>query len=157
MIMKKSGSYSKEEYFHRMTEGVSSSSMKNIGFSEDVCIHYLNCLEGWKTKCKNLHWAAPNLNIHEKLDEFLSVLCEYQDALAEGYMGIFSKMRPDAIEPEKCSALNAKEFIEIVRERTLKFNSEIPDESKYAGIKSDNDTFIQNINKFVYLFGLCDF
>lgn len=22
-------------------------------------INFLNQLEGWKTKCKNLHWAAP--------------------------------------------------------------------------------------------------
>lgn len=27
-------------------------------------INFLNQLEGWKTKCKNLHWAAPKKNIH---------------------------------------------------------------------------------------------
>lgn len=151
----KSGSYSKYGFMKELNEEVGIERFPEVSITDDLFINYLNQIEGWKTKCKNLHWAAPNLNIHEKLDEFLSVLCEYQDALAEGYMGIFSKMRPDAIEPEKCSALNAKEFIEIVRERTLKFNSEIPDESKYAGIKSDNDAFVQNINKFVYLFGLC--
>lgn len=26
-------------------------------------INFLNQLEGWKTKCKNLHWAAPKKNI----------------------------------------------------------------------------------------------
>ena len=26
-------------------------------------ISFLNQLEGWKTKCKNLHWAAPKKNI----------------------------------------------------------------------------------------------
>ena len=28
-------------------------------------INFLNRLEGWKTKCKNLHWAAPKKNIHD--------------------------------------------------------------------------------------------
>ena len=30
----------------------------NIAPSE-LFISFLNRLEGWKTKCKNLHWAAP--------------------------------------------------------------------------------------------------
>ena len=47
-------------------------------------ISFLNRLEGWKTKCKNLHWAAPKKNIHVYLDEFLSILSDYQDSLAEG-------------------------------------------------------------------------
>lgn len=55
-------------------------------------INFLNQLEGWKTKCKNLHWAAPKKNIHVYLDEFLSILSSYQDSLAEGYMGILGKM-----------------------------------------------------------------
>ena len=55
-------------------------------------INFLNQLEGWKTKCKNLHWAAPKKNIHVYLDEFLDILSDYQDGLAEGYMGILGKM-----------------------------------------------------------------
>lgn len=38
-------------------------------------INFLNQLEGWKTKCKNLHWAAPKKNIHVYLDEFL-IYCQ---------------------------------------------------------------------------------
>ena len=34
-------------------------------------------LEGWKTKCKNLHWAAPKKNVHVYLDEFLEVISDY--------------------------------------------------------------------------------
>ena len=32
--------------------------------SSQLFISFLNQLEGWKTKCKNLHWAAPKKNIH---------------------------------------------------------------------------------------------
>lgn len=49
-------------------------------------INFLNQLEGWKTKCKNLHWAAPKKNIHVYLDEFLGILSDYQDSLAEEYL-----------------------------------------------------------------------
>ena len=59
----------------------------NTGTSE-FFINFLNRLEGWKTKCKNLHWAAPKKNIHVYLDEFLEILSDYQDSLAEEYQGL---------------------------------------------------------------------
>lgn len=64
--------------------------------SSQLFIDFLNQIEGWKTKCKNLHWAAPKKNIHVYLDEFLEILSDYQDSLAEGYMGILGKMQPNA-------------------------------------------------------------
>lgn len=119
-------------------------------------INFLNQLEGWKTKCKNLHWAAPKKNIHVYLDEFLDILSDYQDGLAEGYMGILGKMQPNVIKGTASNALNAMDFIEEVKAGTLSFYDKIPQEAVYKGITSECETFIQNINKYRYLFGLCD-
>lgn len=119
-------------------------------------INFLNQLEGWKTKCKNLHWAAPKKNIHVYLDEFLDILSDYQDGLAEGYMGILGKMQPNVIKGTASNALNAIDFIEEVKSGTLSFYDKIPQETVYKGITSECETLIQNINKYRYLFGLCD-
>lgn len=119
-------------------------------------ISFLNQLEGWKTKCKNLHWAAPKKNIHVYLDEFLDILSDYQDGLAEGYMGILGKMQPNVIKGTVSDTLNAMDFIEEVKAGTLSFYDKIPQETVYKGITSECETFIQNINKYRYLFGLCD-
>lgn len=119
-------------------------------------INFLNQLEGWKTKCKNLHWAAPKKNIHVYLDEFLDILSDYQDGLAEGYMGILGKMQPNVIKGTASNALNAIDFIEEVKAGTLSFYDKIPQETVYKGITSECETLIQNINKYRYLFGLCD-
>lgn len=119
-------------------------------------ISFINLLEGWKTKCKNLHWAAPKKNIHVYLDEFLDVISDYQDGLAEGYMGILGKMQPNAIKGTSSDALNAIDFIEEVKAGTLSFYDKIPQETVYKGITSECETFIQNINKYNYLFHLCD-
>lgn len=55
-------------------------------------LDFINKLEGWKTKCKNLHWAAPREgnNVHTRLDEFLGVISDYQDTVAEGIMGVLN-------------------------------------------------------------------
>ena len=119
-------------------------------------INFLNKIEGWKTKCKNLHWAAPKKNIHVYLDEFLDILSDYQDNLAEGYMGILGKMTPNAIQGVPCNVLNAIDFIVEVRENTLDFYNKIPNNTIYKGIASECETFIQNINKYKYLFELTD-
>ena len=127
----------------------------NIAPSE-LFISFLNRLEGWKTKCKNLHWAAPKKNIHVYLDEFLDILSEYQDSLAEGYMGILGKMQPNVIKGTPSDTLNAMDFIDEIKLGTVSFYDKIPQETIYKGIASECETFIQNIMKYKFLFSLCD-
>lgn len=132
-------------------------SSRNIEVSgSQFFINFLNQLEGWKTKCKNLHWAAPKKNIHVYLDEFLDILSDYQDGLAEGYQGLLGHMQPNAIKGVESSSLNAIDFISEVKQGTLKFYSRIPEGIEFSGIKSECETFIHNILKYKYLFELCD-
>ena len=119
-------------------------------------INFLNQLEGWKTKCKNLHWAAPKKNIHVYLDEFLDILSNYQDGLAEEYQGLLGHMQPNVIKGTPCDCLNAIDFINEVKSNTYKYYDNIPEGTSYAGIKSECETFIHNILKYKYLFELCD-
>ena len=119
-------------------------------------INFINLLEGWKTKCKNLHWAAPKKNIHVYLDEFLEILSDYQDSLAEEYQGILGHMQPNTVKGTPSDVLNAMDFINEVKIGTAKFYENIPEGTIYAGIRSECETFIHNILKYKYLFELCD-
>lgn len=119
-------------------------------------INFINLLEGWKTKCKNLHWAAPKKNIHVYLDVFLEILSDYQDSLAEEYQGILGHMQPNAVKGTPSDVLNAMDFINEVKIGTAKFYENIPEGTIYAGIRSECETFIHNILKYKYLFELCD-
>lgn len=114
-------------------------------------------LEGWKTKCKNLHWAAPKKNVHVYLDEFLEVISDYQDTVAEGIMGVLSvHLGPSDVKGDPGNAQNAQQFVDEVKAGTLNFYKQIPESPLYAGLKSECETFIQNVNKYDYLFSLCD-
>ena len=119
-------------------------------------IRFINLLEGWKTKCKNLHWAAPKNNIHVRLDEFLGVISDYQDSLAEEYQGLLGHMQPNVVKGTPSDALNAIDFINEVKAGTTKFYENIPEGTLYAGIRSECETFIHNILKYKYLFELCN-
>ena len=133
-----------------------TSNIESSNTNSPFFIDFLNRLEGWKTKCKNLHWAAPKKNIHVYLDEFLGILSDYQDSLAEGYMGILGRMQPNAINGVQSNTLNALDFINEVKLNTISFYDRLPKETVYKGITSECETFIQNSNKYDYLFRLCD-
>ena len=124
--------------------------------SNEFFINFLNRIEGWKTKCKNLHWAAPKKNIHVYLDEFLEVLSDYQDSLAEEYQGILGHMAPNVIKGTPSDVLNAMDLIIEVKNNTLNFYETIPEGAIYAGIRSECETFIHDVLKYKYLFELCD-
>lgn len=141
-----------ENLFTPMIDGEKDKEI--IG--SQLFINFLNQLEGWKTKCKNLHWAAPKKNIHVYLDEFLDVLSEYQDGLAEEYQGLLGHMQPNVIKGIPSDMLNALDFIKEVRNGTIDFYEKIPKDTIYAGIRSECETFIHNILKYKYLFELCD-
>lgn len=124
--------------------------------SLQLFLDFINKLEGWKTKCKNLHWAAPKNNIHVRLDEFLEVLSDFQDTLAEGIMGVLGiHFGPNDVAGNPGDAESATQFIGQVKEESLSFYSSIPEDPQYCGLKSETETFIYNVNKYSYLFSLC--
>ena len=131
------------------------SKSETNGNSTDLYINFLCQIEGWKTKCKNLHWAAQNDSIHRRLDDLADVLSSYQDALAEDYMGINGRIRPDILKGISSNAIEPNTFISEIIENTLSFYSQIDSSVVYAGIKSETETFIHNLNKIKYLFSLC--
>ena len=120
-------------------------------------LDFINKLEGWKTRCKNLHWAASKNNIHVRLDEFLDILSKYQDSIAEGIMGVLNvHFKPDDVNGVQCNASNAYDLVSQITEETLKYYEKIPSNSIYAGLKSECETFINSVTSYNYLFSLCD-
>lgn len=127
---------------------------KDIAISRDIFITYIGALVGFSNKCKNLHWAAPDKDIHVYLDEFYDILGDFTDTVAESFMGILGKMQPNdiiAVCPEITSATG---FINQVLEKTEEFRKAIEENETFAGILSECDDFIKDINKYKYLFSL---
>jgi hypothetical protein len=124
--------------------------------SKQAFLDFIGVLAGFIVKVKNLHWAAPRKNIHVYLDEFHEILGKYQDSLAEGYMGILGQMGPNDVPYASCGASDAMTFIQEVLDKTKEFYSQIPDGTEFKGIVSETDSFIQDIGKYHYLFGLCN-
>lgn len=125
--------------------------------SEDrhVFLSYLSSLTGFLCRIKNLHWAAPHKNIHVYLDEFHKIVSDFQDTIAEGYMGILGQMGPLDVQCVECRDTEGISLIDHLLEETYTFYDRIPEGSEFLGVKSETETFIQDSQKYKYLFGLC--
>lgn len=119
-------------------------------------IHFLNILEGYKTRCKNLHWAADNINTHEYLDKFLDEISEFQDAIAEGYLGIKGEFNYNDIHGVFIEVSSAFELAFKLRGDLIYFYEILPDTPLFKGLISECENFIQVVNKYKYLFSLCN-
>ena len=137
--------------------GTSQHSFSDNG--SELFTNFICKIEGWKTRTKNLHWAAPVENgdsIHRRLDDLLDTLVEYEDAIAEGYMGILGKMNPDDINAIGCACTKAADLVSIILTDTVSFYDSLPADTRYKGITSETEVFIQSLNKYKYLFSLCN-
>lgn len=114
----------------------------------------LSKLEGFKTRCKNLHWSAPNNDIHTRLDEFLSEIDSFEYKLAEGAMGILGKIGPNSVNGDICDVNNAFDLTDCVGTTICLFYQSIPNTPCWKGVASECESFIQEVNRFSYLFSL---
>jgi hypothetical protein len=124
---------------------------------------YVNVLEGIKTQIKNVHWASlklPNSDkrgAHLYLDGFLEVVGNFQDLVAESAMGITGEsFEFNTVRGVPFHASSTDELIKYIQNKTVEFYDAIPKETIYAGIKSETETFILNINQYVFRFKLTD-
>lgn len=72
-------------------------------------------------------------------------------------MGVLNThLGPNDVKGTPGNASTALELVSEVKEKTLAFYSRIPSDPLYVGLKSECETFIQNVNKYDYLFSLTD-
>lgn len=120
-----------------------------------VVSRFLGVLGGFVFKAKVLHWAAKGKDIHEYLDAFWKLLYDFQDTIAEGWMGIGGKFSASEIGFVASDSNEPREFIREVEEKVLDFYELLPDEPMFKGLSGEVEGFIQEIQKYKYLFGLC--
>lgn len=135
---------------------------------ENFFLDYINFLEGIKTHCKAMHWGISNVigvtskqSAHVYLDELLDIISDYQDMIAETSQGALGnyitinniKGKPIAVEGV---ADNPHDLCQWLLNNIFTFyESKEVNRPIFAGIKSETETFIKDIEKYNYLFSLC--
>lgn len=133
--------------------------------AEEFFLDFINFLEGIKTHCKAMHWGVVNVadikskrGAHIYLDEFLDIVSDYQDMVAETSQGILGNyITIDNIKGKKVPegvATNPHNLCQWLQNNIIDFYNALTAPA-YVGIKSETETFIKDIQKYNYLFNLC--
>lgn len=115
-------------------------------------LEYLGILEGYKTKYKNLHWSAENDAIHVRIDEFLDILGDHQDEIAEAAQGIYGQFGPNELVGAPQKQTSPLEALKELSGEVQKFHQTVSEKKEYLGLLASIEGFMTQLNKFVYLF-----
>lgn len=146
----------------RVQPEMSVSGVSNVSSGLQQYIDFINILEGVKTRIKNMHWASKKIansdkrGVHIYLDDLLSVIANFQDMLAESSQGIYGSMNLDSISAVSFTAGTPKELVGYIQGKTSEFYTGIPDTPSLAGIKSETEVLIKDLQKYQFLFSLTE-
>jgi hypothetical protein len=146
----------------RVQPEMSVSGVSNVSSGLQQYIDFINILEGVKTRIKNMHWASKKIansdkrGVHIYLDDLLSVIADFQDMLAESSQGIYGSMNLDSISAVPFTAGTPKELVGYIQGKTSEFYTGIPDTPSLAGIKSETEVLIKDLQKYQFLFSLTE-
>lgn len=117
-------------------------------------LNYINKLQGYKTAIKNLHWSSKHMSEHKLLDEIADSVANNQDEIAEMCQGLYGKIKINELKPKRYKITNSKKMLFDLLRDTKSFNSSIKGR-ELTGVRSVVESFIGEINKFVYLMDMC--
>lgn len=144
------------------TSSMPPSSVSPVSEGLQYFIDYINVLEGVKTRIKNMHWAAkriPNSDkrgAHLYLDDLLSIISDFQDTVAESSQGIYGSMNLDSVSSVGFSASTPKELVAYIQNKTNDFYEGLSQTTVLAGIRSETEVIIKDLEKYQYLFSLTE-
>jgi hypothetical protein len=91
---------------------------------------------------------------HKLLDDIADSVANNQDEIAEMCQGLYGKIKLNELKPKRYNITNSKKMLLDMLRDTKSFYSSIKGRD-LSGVRSVVETFIGEINKFVYLMEMC--
>ena len=110
-----------------------------------------NRLQGIRTRLKELHYSASNMDIHKLTDEFLEEFDEFDDSLMENSQALWGTIKVGELNPELPKSENFSELLTDLRGILIAIKKESKDDLMWSGIINIVDDFLSTINRYIYL------
>lgn len=117
-------------------------------------INYINKIQGYKTAIKNLHWCSKHMSEHKLLDDIAETVSNNQDEIAEICQGLYGKIKLNELKPKRYNITNSKKMLNDILRDTKSFYSSLKGRD-LSGVRSVVETFIGELDKFIYLMDMC--
>jgi DNA-binding ferritin-like protein len=123
---------------------------------ETNLLRFIQILEGFKIKFKELHWNADSQHLHNLADEIYESLNQFQDEFAEEVFANYKKFESNSFKPiygktklfiETLDKLT--EFISIIKRKLVSHNDNSDIDN--SGLIGLCDNYLHVFRKFQYL------
>lgn len=114
-------------------------------------INFINRLEGYGTRWKELHWSAPSMSHHKLCDEIRDILSDYEDAIAEDSQGMYGDIQVGEIHPVLPASTEAISLLKEIRADVANMKNKWSSQM-YTGLVNESDDLFHELNKYIYLF-----
>ena len=121
--------------------------------SKEYMVELDSKILGIHARLKELHYSAPNMDIHKLTDEFIGELLDFEDGIMENLqpmpgVGFVAVGDLHPIVPDESTF---KDVLTLVRGIVADLKKQAGDAVMYSGIVSIVDDFFATINKYIYL------
>lgn len=117
-------------------------------------LNFENRLQGYKTRVKELHFAAKKHSIHVILDDFESNLAEFEDEIMEDAQSLHGQFTPGDINPVLPKSLDAESLMKEIRADLVNMRDFFQENDMYMGCQSEVESFFHTVSKTLYLIKL---
>ena len=137
----------------RINRIISESIYKVIKESEDgnkKIVDLISFLHNAQLPVREIHWNTRRNSLHLLTDEILDSLLEWEDTLAESYLGDIdnaNKLNINQTKPSKNNKINDE--IKIILKELIELTSEIKNQDNKA-IAAVIDDILEKSNKYIY-------
>lgn len=116
-------------------------------------LSYLNRLEGYKTKLKEMHWITAKTDkvLHEFVSEVAGVVDGYQDAIAENLQSFQGVIRVGTLNPTPCTACCVYDLLQNWLTDIKAFEGLYKNNMDYIGAININEGAATDCMRLIYL------
>lgn len=119
-------------------------------------LDFENRIQGYKTRVKELHFAAKKHSIHEIMDEFDEELGEFEDSVMEDAQAIHSQYTVGELSPVLPSGMTEDDLLREIRADLITMKEFFEGKPMYTGCLNELEDFFHQVNKTIYLVRLAN-
>lgn len=126
-------------------------SLSNNAFMMNI----IGKMEGYKTRLKDLHWAAHNNSTHVRIDEILAALTDYEDAITEDAQATDGDIISGSVRSIPCNSADVFDILDQIKLDLIAIKRQYEGNIEYTGVINETDDFFHTVKKYIYLLRKC--
>lgn len=114
-------------------------------------LNFENRIQGYKTRVKELHFAAKKRSLHVIMDDFNKWLEDFEDNVMEDAQAIHGQYRPGELSPVLPKGMTEDDLLREIRADLLNMKDFFEKQPMYTGCLNELEDFFHLVNKTIYL------